>query len=417
MTFTPFDSTDIVEGRTTKVSSGFWPDGSTNWSSSLFETNFWDLSTTQTPSTAYGTSLYDVRKTLYYMDVYPNSTYKSYNDPYFSIAYGNINGDASFDIETGSMLVNPTKAIYTQYKNLLLGTTDLDGMFSMTSGSTQVNASDIFVINYSSYKYKNKIDEGVFQISLSGNDPGNPNIVKIITLIDDSYITKTVSSVYQLISGSLDSKSSTPSYQGLGLLYPNDGIVVFNAAKLAEVLGVDNLFNITSLPTIVDSTGLPTNYAPSASYFSGSKSDALGVAGSQYVLGSNSPKYNSSLNADLGNQNNILALYWSLKNSNKPMVVRKTEFVPSKHYFVRVKNQAYNYSNNPTYVYSGNETLSNGTIPAKGTIRMDSNDPHTYPTSIGLYTDSGELVAVGKLSRPAVKSFSSELLLKIRIDM
>ena len=77
MIFKQFDPTDVVEGRTTKVASGFWPDGSTYWSASFFENNFWELVNSQTPSTAFGCSPYDVRKTLYYTDVYPNLTYKN----------------------------------------------------------------------------------------------------------------------------------------------------------------------------------------------------------------------------------------------------------------------------------------------------------------------------------------------------
>jgi hypothetical protein len=100
------------------------------------------------------------------------------------------------------------------------------------------------------------------------------------------------------------------------------------------------------------------------------------------------------------------------------MVVRKSEFVPSQHYFVRVKNRDFNYSNNPTYVYDGTETLLNGTKPSAGTIRNEEfyTDPKTYITTIGLYNDTNELVAVAKLSRPAVKSFENELLVKIRLD-
>jgi hypothetical protein len=100
------------------------------------------------------------------------------------------------------------------------------------------------------------------------------------------------------------------------------------------------------------------------------------------------------------------------------MVVRKSEYVPSRHYFVRIKNRDFNYSNNPTYVYDGKEITSTGIKPSAGTIRNEDfyTDPRTYITTVGLYNDTNELVAVAKLSRPAVKSFDSELLVKIRLD-
>jgi hypothetical protein len=39
-----------------------------------------------------------------------------------------------------------------------------------------------------------------------------------------------------------------------------------------------------------------------------------------------------------------------------------------------------------------------------------------YPTSVGLYNNNNELVAIAKLSRPAQKTFSNEFLIKVRLD-
>ena len=76
-------------------------------------------------------------------------------------------------------------------------------------------------------------------------------------------------------------------------------------------------------------------------------------------------------------------------------------------------NRDFNYSNNPTYIYDGTDG-----IHAKGTIYNTDfiNDPKTYITSVGLYNENNELVAVAKLSRPAMKSFDQELLIKVRLD-
>jgi hypothetical protein len=95
------------------------------------------------------------------------------------------------------------------------------------------------------------------------------------------------------------------------------------------------------------------------------------------------------------------------------MSIRKSEYVPARHYFVRVQNRDFNYSNNPTYVYDGTDG-----IHARGTILNADfvNDPRTYITTVGLYNDGNELVAVAKLSRPALKTFDSELTIKIRLD-
>jgi hypothetical protein len=39
-----------------------------------------------------------------------------------------------------------------------------------------------------------------------------------------------------------------------------------------------------------------------------------------------------------------------------------------------------------------------------------------YPTTIGLYNDSNELIAVAKTSKPIAKSFSKEVLVKVKLD-
>jgi hypothetical protein len=44
------------------------------------------------------------------------------------------------------------------------------------------------------------------------------------------------------------------------------------------------------------------------------------------------------------------------------------------------------------------------------------NNPQTFPTTVGLYNDNNELVAVAKLSKPLAKDFTKEALIRVRID-
>jgi len=382
MIFKTFDETDIVAGRTTHVASGFWPDGETYWSASNFQDNFYSLTSSVTPSPAYGSSVYDVRKTMFYIDVYPNITYRDNNDPYFSVAYGNIYGDVgsgSFNLDTGSIKTYFGKAIYTQYKNLLLGIADATGKFSFKTGSwgseVTIDADDIWVVNFSSYKMKDKIDAGVFEMSLSGSNG-------IFTFKDDSPFLTQASSVYTLITGSInDESNTTPSYQGVGLLYPSDGIVIFNCSKVADLVGLRNVSGSNLVA--------PFNYTTASSYGINNNTTIVQAPG------------------------NAKAFVWSIENSSKVMTVRKSEFVPARHYFIRVKNRDFNYSNNPTYVYDGTDG-----VHAQGTIYNEDfiTDPKTYITTVGLYNSDNELIAVAKLSRPAVKAFDNELLVQVKVD-
>lgn len=85
---------------------------------------------------------------------------------------------------------------------------------------------------------------------------------------------------------------------------------------------------------------------------------------------------------------------------------RSEERITSNYYFCRVNNRQFNFSSNPTYI-SGSGQLY---------WPVMVNDPQVYMTTIGLYNDANELVAVAKLSKPLLKNFHREALVKIKID-
>jgi len=43
-------------------------------------------------------------------------------------------------------------------------------------------------------------------------------------------------------------------------------------------------------------------------------------------------------------------------------------------------------------------------------------DPKVYITTVGLYNDDNELLAIAKLSKPILKSKSREALIKVKLD-
>jgi len=87
--------------------------------------------------------------------------------------------------------------------------------------------------------------------------------------------------------------------------------------------------------------------------------------------------------------------------------VRRTENVSTSHYFVRANNREFNFSNNPTFV-----TGSTGQFVQP----LFEKDPHVYITTVGLYDDSNELLAVAKTSKPIEKSFDKEVAIKVKLD-
>jgi hypothetical protein len=108
---------------------------------------------------------------------------------------------------------------------------------------------------------------------------------------------------------------------------------------------------------------------------------------------------------------NHAGLYVSLRRAvedeNLDFRARSAETISSTHYFVRLRNRDFNYSNNPTFSNTDDGTL----------VQSDfRTDPKTYVTTIGLYNDNNELLAVAKLSKPVRKSFAEEILMRVRLD-
>lgn len=365
MIFNQFNSDDIVVGKINQVSSGFFGANNNLYiSQSLFTTS------SNQANTMIGANQFDVRNGQYYTNVYYNG------EVYFSLAYGDYRNSGSSKYNSDAVdaasrtYTNESKVIYTQYKNILLQPGDEFFTFASGSESTSVEGEAIFAVNFSADKMKDQLDPGQFQINFRGQKGD-------FSYIDDSSLVNKQQNVYNLISGSIVNGvpkphldvNGNPVYDGIGLFYPKNGVAILNSIKLDQRVGILN-----SLQT------RPSN-----------------------------------------NTSNTFKQYWriwtrslfsSIKNSRKVMAVRKSEFVPSTNYFVRVKNRDFNYTNNPTFVSNGTDGKIKGTIIYQDLI----NNPRTYITSVGLYNSNNELVAIGKLSKPVQKSFDNELLMKVRID-
>jgi hypothetical protein len=354
-----FGAIDKVTNRTEIVTSGIWSG----------DTGSLNVISTYT-SSAQVTSV----SGKYYIDVYNGLTSSDASEVQFSIAYGDINGYGAPTLQQSDNSTLPTKATYNQYANVLLESGD--SYFSVYSGTTPggYNLNNFYAININRARYKERLDPGNISIDLSGS-------LRSITLIDDSGGTDenvtTAGRVYNLVSGSLNIGSALTASinsptasngQGWGLFYPDMGIILLNPAALSSSVDI--------------------KLAPAY----GSQKDVyhnIALSGSTYSQNSGS-----------------IMLLRSLDGGND-FQVRRTENVSTSHYFVRANNREFNFSNNPTFV-----TGSTGQFVQS----LFERDPHVYITTVGLYDDSNELLAVAKTSKPIEKSFDKEVAIKVKLD-
>ena len=87
------------------------------------------------------------------------------------------------------------------------------------------------------------------------------------------------------------------------------------------------------------------------------------------------------------------------------MVMRNRVKEFTLNYFLRVKHYNFNLSNNPTFV-NEDSTL----------LQFMINNPTTFVTSVGLYNEKKELLAVGKLPKPMRKDFNEETVINVKIS-
>jgi hypothetical protein len=168
--------------------------------------------------------------------------------------------------------------------------------------------------------------------------------------------------VYQIVSGSNGSAYSGTGYSSAqgsyGWFIPDMGTILLNSAALAVAGGAGGGIDLTVTTT------------------------------------------NSN------NTSNYEALFNAIK-TGASFTLNSQENITSDYVYVRPQNAEFNYTTNPSFI-SG----STGEVLYSSFI----NNPQTYITTVGLYNDANELLAVAKLSRPLVKDFTKEALIRVKLD-
>ncbi len=172
-----------------------------------------------------------------------------------------------------------------------------------------------------------------------------------------------------------------------------------NTTSLTRFIGENRVFYIIS-----GSSGNAYTSSAATSPYYGVMLPDLGVI----ILdasGSLSP-YIATASLSTGSaQYNQLKL-WTSMVSGSSIQLQSNETVSSRYFFTRVKNSEFNYTTNPSIIDSNGNLLYTTLI----------NNPQTYITTVGMYNDNNELLAVAKLSKPLVKDFTKEALIRVKLD-
>jgi len=357
MSFTTLASTDFVVSSDSITAPA--------WSSNVPQlTTFFTASAV--PSTTISAG-------AFYLNVYQTASTANGAAVQFSIAYGDNNGSGSQWYNSLVPGASPSNTTFSQYRTLIYGP-EISGNQGLNFGGQATNCNNIYVINVDRNRYKQSLFPGTFNLSLSSSAGqvqlcDNSNNVSTVTYLD-------CGRVFNIVSGSFGSAANTTSVGQIsngytvsgsyGLFLPDIGTIILNPTALA-------------LSAVQGGIGLTPD---TASY---------GVSGNSV-----SSSYTST---------NAALVYQAISRSGN-FQLNSQETVSSNYIFIRVGNGDYNYTSNPTFVTGSGNLLWPSMVYS----------PQTFPTTIGLYNNNTDLLAVAKLSQPLVKDFTKECLVRIKLD-
>ena len=292
----------------------------------------------------------------YFVDVYnANPASDTSAEVQFALGYAHIDGSGSLGNTTKTTTGDrQTASLYRQFRNLLLApNTD---KFKFTASPTASGEKDFYFLSFQRARMREKVDPGNWELHLDGGTAK-------IKLIDDSSTASSVTveqggRVFNVVSGSITNgvktaASAETAKGAYGLFYPDMGIILLNPTRLTT-----GVADITT--------------ARSANAQDNNKGDLF----DSIVEGAN-------------------------------FQARREEEISSTSYFCRVNNRKFNFSANPTFATQSDGSLTQPTF---------FKDPQTFITQVGLYNDTNELLAVAKLSKPLLNSYSREAIIKVKLD-
>ena len=321
-----------------------------------------------------------------------------YDYPYLSSSANHI-FDITIGVSSQSALTvaNQTskkKNIYNQMAQVLVGYDktgsvlqfDEDGDF--VAGGRKI--TDAIFLNFSRLLTKDEIKKESFQMTVGTHDAyaTTMNTTAVIQDLSASseYRVNSPAGEYGIlyVTSSTDANSKAAfdphtnmavtiggkTYAKCGLIYYQAGIVVLTSSLFQGKAAGGALTTTTNNPDGVD-------------WFDANNSISTALKDEEISGSSN-----------------------ALRNRIKNIQFNNTTELNSTIYFCRANHNEYNYSANPTYLNSSKIRVKNETTDV----------PVSYITTVGLYNDRRELLAVAKLSEPLKKSPDTEFTLRVRLD-
>ena len=289
----------------------------------------------------------------YYINVFNSESLENIQ---FAIAYGDVDGSGSIEYDSTVEGKSPSSTSYGQYRTLVLGDENAEFTFG---GQVSPN---FYAISIDRNRYKGGLFPGstTLKLDVGGNELFLTDNSQEVTSVEFNDAGR----VFQLVSGSAGTVNKSLTSNGYSLNSGSYGLFLPDIATY--------LLN----PLALDTT----------------------VAGGGIILG--------TTRGDNVDSKNTGTLYDAIVDGAS-FTANSEETITSDFIFVRPRSSEFNYSENPSFI-SG----STGEVIYSSFI----NNPTTYVTTVGLYNNASELLAVAKLSTPLPKDFTKEALIRVKLD-
>lgn len=295
----------------------------------------------------------------YYYNIYQTGSDLANARVQYAIGYADKKGSGSLLFNDAIPGKSPSSVLYGQYRNLVLG--DEEANFTFGTQTSEY----FYVISVDRARYREKLLPGSLDLVLnvSGSQASirltdNSNLVTTTTFSDSGRVFELISGSTGVISsGAKNSDGYTNGSGSYGKFLPDIGVILINGAALdgnIEDGGLEFGVNRTSNPAEASNT----------------------------------------------------RRFYDILNREPKFRLQSEETISSNFIFVRARNAEFNYSTNPSLITGSGELRHNVMI----------NSPQSFITTVGLYNDNNDLLAVAKLSRPLLKDFTKEALVRIKLD-
>lgn len=317
---------------------------------------------------------------------------------------------ASTGVDTSGKVLFPSQSLmmrekvqnYRQFAKLLLGNADSRFTSPLTNPATADNIDEAFFVNIKRLFSRDSIKRDTFvmrfnQSASHHEDVLKPNLFQTsesgsATFSDIGSSTNQLTVFGSPVGNIVDAQNTS---RNVGLVFYQQGIAVFDLKKI--ISGSEHASG--SIPSVTNET--------------------VDGASGRVCIGSSTPGSNARakfipdfiVSASIDSFVDHIASTRMQSGSNTAITFQNITNINSTLIFCRATADEFNYSSNPTYV---NRDTNRIVVIERG--QESTQKAFSYFTTVGLYDDNDNLVAVAKLSRPVEKNDEKDLSVRVRLD-